>query len=74
MSHRVNVMLDDAVWEQFQAVPAGERSRLLNEALGRELLRRKRLAAAEAMDKLRNSLSPVAGCSEDWIREDRGSH
>lgn len=74
MSHRVNIMLDDAIWQQFQAVPAGERSRLVNEALSRELVRRRRVAAIEAMDAMRSSLPPADGSSEDWIREDRGSH
>jgi hypothetical protein len=74
MAHRVNVMLDDEVWEQFQSIPAGERSRLINESLAVELLKRRRLAAIEDMAALRATLPVVPGCSEDWVREDRDSH
>lgn len=74
MGHRVNVMLDDQVWEQLQNIPAGERSRLINESLSVELLRRQRLAAMDGMEVLRATLPVVPGCSEDWVREDRESH
>ena len=74
MSHRVNVMLDDRIWEQLQAIPTGERSRLINESLAAELLRRQRLAAIEGMESLRKAMKAVPGSSEDWIRAERESH
>ena len=74
MSHRVNLILQDEVWDALQAVPKGERSALVNEALTHWMeLRRRREAAAE-LDRLRGSLAPVAGSAEAWIREDRDSH
>ncbi len=74
MSHRINIMLDDETWEQLQAIPAGERSRFINDTLAVELLRRQRLAAIERMDALRQDMPVVSGCSEDWVRADRDSH
>lgn len=74
MAHRINIMLDDENWKRLQEIPAGERSRLINESLSQELLRRQRLAAIERMDQLRATLPKVSGCSEDWIRADRESH
>lgn len=74
MSHRINVMLDDEIWQAMQAIPAGERSRLINETLAVELLKRQRLAAIEQMDALRQQMQPAPGRSEDWVRADRESH
>ena len=74
MSHRVNVMLDDIVWQQFQAVPAGERSRLVNEALASQFLHLQRLEAMARMDALRTRMPALPGSSEEWIREERDAH
>jgi hypothetical protein len=74
MSHRVNVMLDDTVWQQFQAVPAGERSRLVNEALANQFLHQRRLDAMARMDEIRAKMPALPGTSEEWIREDRNTH
>ncbi len=74
MGHRVNVMLDDEIWESLQQLPKGERSRLVNEALRDLLLRRQRRRAAKDMDTLRNSIPPIPGSTEGWVREDRDSH
>ncbi len=74
MSHRINVILDDEVWEQFQAVPAGERSRLINDSVSQELLRRRRVAAIEAMERLRATGSHCGVSSEELLRQDRESH
>ena len=74
MGHRVNVMLDDEIWESLQQLPKGERSRLVNEALRDLLLRRQRRRAAKDMDALRNSIPPIPGSTEEWVREDRDSH
>jgi len=74
MSHRVNFILKDEIWDELQAVPKGERSAVVNEALSRWVeLRRRRDAAAE-LDRLRQSLSPAPGSAEEWIREERESH
>lgn len=67
-------MLEDDVWAALQAIPPGERSRFLNEAAARELLRRQRVAAMARMDAARATMAPVPGTSEQWIREDRDSH
>ncbi len=74
MAHRINVLLDDEVWEQFQVIPLGERSRFLNQVITRELLERRQREAWEAMQSLRNRLQPVSGCSEEWVRADRDGH
>ncbi len=74
MGRRINIMLDEENWEQLQAVPAGERSRLINESLSQELLRRRRLAAIAAMDRLRATGNHCGVSSEDLIRQDRESH
>lgn len=74
MSHRINIMLEDETWEKLQAIPSGERSRLINDTLATELLRRQRLAAVARMDELRKAMPVVPGRSEDWVRADRESH
>lgn len=74
MSHQLNIMLDDSVWESLQAIPQGERSRFFNEAAANELLRRQREAAMARMDAMRATMTPVPGTSEQWVREDRESH
>lgn len=74
MPHRINVMLDDAVWEQFQAIPKGERSGLINEAVSEALLRRQREEAFARIDAMRKTMKPVPGTAEQWVREDRNSH
>lgn len=74
MSHRVNVMLDDQVWEQLQEIPQGDRSRLINEAVSETLLRRRR---AEALARIRERAAgkeKVPGTTEEWVREDRDGH
>ena len=74
MAHRINVMLDDNVWEQLQSVPGGERSRFINEVISHELLRRRQAQAWAALQTMRGELRPLAGRSEDWVREDRDAH
>jgi len=74
MAHRVNVILDDEIWDELQHVPRGERSRLVNHAVGHELQTYRRKKAMLEMDKLRAGVNPVAGTSEEWIRQDRESH
>jgi len=74
MAHRVNFMLDDKTWEELQRIPRGERSRLVNHAVGNELQAYRRKKAAQAMDHIRSEMTPVDGVSETWIRQDRDHH
>ena len=74
MSQRVNVMLDNDVWQAMQALPRGERSRLVNRAIKAYLQQQRRQKAAEAMDALRESTRALSGSTEQWVREDRESH
>jgi hypothetical protein len=67
-------MIDEALWTDFQSIPPGERSRVLNEALSDLLLRRRRMEAIARMAVLRSEMPVVEGVSEDWVREDRGVH
>ncbi len=74
MAHRVNIMLDDRVWEELQTVPPGERSKLVNEVVSDALRKRRQREAWAAIEAVRKSLQPVPGSTEDWVREDRDSH
>jgi hypothetical protein len=74
MGHRINVMIDDPVWLELQKVPQGERSKLISEAVSRELQRRSRVRAAAEMDQLRKTRRSVAANAEDLIRADRDAH
>lgn len=72
MSKRINIMIDDDTWGFLSRVPAGERSRAINEALRGWLARRRRRDAVREMDTLRAQLQRVS--TEEvvrWIREDR---
>lgn len=74
MSKRINVMIDEDTWGFLGKVPAGERSRAINEALRAWVARRRRKDAVREMDVLRARL-PKASSAEvaRWIREDRDS-
>ena len=72
MSRRINVMIDEDTWDFLGRVPAGERSRAINEALRAWVGRRRRKDAVREMDALRAELPKVS--TEDvvrWVREDR---
>jgi hypothetical protein len=72
MSRRINVMIDDDTWGFLGRVPAGERSRAINEALRAWVARRRRKDAAREMDALRVQLPRVSTDEvAQWIREDR---
>jgi hypothetical protein len=76
MSRRINVMIDDDTWGFLGKVPAGERSRAINDALRSWVARRRRQDAVREMDLLRAEL-PKTTTDEvaRWIREDReGGH
>ncbi len=74
MGHRINVILDDAVWEQLKTIPSGERSRLVNASVSFELLRRQRSAAAAALVTLRGQGAHVGVAAEALLRSDREAH
>ncbi len=74
MAHRVNVMLEDSVWEQLQKIPQGERSKMINQSLSETLLQKQR---SDAFARLRNrsrSLSTKKTDSTQWLCQDRKSH
>lgn len=72
MTHRVNVILEDAVWQTLSKAPQGERSRIVNNALRQWFHKRSRRDAARRMDELSALLAPVS--TEQivaWVREER---
>lgn len=72
MSRRINVMIDDDTWGFLGRVPAGERSRAINEALRAWVIRRRRSDAVREMDALRAQLPKVSTDEVvKWIRKDR---
>jgi hypothetical protein len=72
MSRRINVMIDDDTWGFLGRVPAGERSRAINEALRAWVVRRRRNDASREMDALRAQLPKVSIAEVvKWVREDR---
>lgn len=74
MSKRINIMIDDDTWGFLSRVPAGERSRAINDALRAWVARRRRNDAVREMDALRAQLPKVSTDEvARWIREDRES-
>jgi len=65
-------MIDEDTWGFLSGVPAGERSRTVNEALRAWIARYRRRDAIREMDALSARL-PVVGTDEvaRWLREDR---
>jgi hypothetical protein len=72
MGKRINIMIDEDTWRVLGKIPAGARSRAVNEALRMWVLRRRRNDAVKELDALRAPL-PAASAAElsRWIREDR---
>jgi hypothetical protein len=71
-SRRINIMIDEDTWGFLGRVPAGERSRAINEALREWVTRRRRKDAAREMDALRATMPKVSSDEvANWIREDR---
>jgi hypothetical protein len=65
-------MIDDDTWGFLGRVPAGERSRAINEALRAWVVRRRRSDAVREMDALRAQLPKVSTDEVvKWIRKDR---
>jgi len=74
MSKRINVMIDADTWGFLGRIPAGERSRAINEALRAWATKRRRGDAAREMDALRAQMPKIS--TEDlarWVRDDRAS-
>jgi hypothetical protein len=72
MSRRINVMIDEDTWGFLARVPAGERSRAINDALRSWITRRRRKDAVREMDALRAEMPKVSTDEVSrWIREDR---
>lgn len=72
MVHRVNIMLDNAVWGALKKIPAGERSKIVNAAVAEWFKSRRRQIAARKMDALRETM-PVVSTPEivAWLRRER---
>ncbi|MEA2080767.1 MAG: hypothetical protein U9P00_13120 [Pseudomonadota bacterium] len=73
MAHRLNIMLDDVVWESLQRLPKGARSRYISEAVAERLRREQRQKAAKEMDALRSKLPPLDDDVDvvEMLRKDR---
>lgn len=72
MSKRINIMIDDDTWRILGKIPAGVRSRAINDALRAWVQRRRRIDAARELDALRASLPAVTTVEvAEWIRADR---
>jgi hypothetical protein len=72
MSKRINVMIDEDTWSLLSRIPAGERSRAINEAIRAWASRRQRRDSVREMDALRAQLPKISTDEvARWIREDR---
>lgn len=72
MSKRINIMIDDDTWGVLGRIPAGERSRTINEAIRDWVAQRRRRDAVREMDALRAQLPKVSTDEvARWIRDDR---
>lgn len=71
MSHRVNILLKDENWETFQTIPKGKRSTVMNALLHDWALRQQRGTAFRGIDSVTESMKPLPGSAEEWIRRDR---
>lgn len=72
--HRVNVMLKDDVWSALRALPKGERSQFINEALILSFNLRRRQQAVARLTQLRASMTPVKVNLTDAVCELRDAH
>jgi Arc/MetJ-type ribon-helix-helix transcriptional regulator len=74
MATKINIVLDDDVKAELdQMVESGLRSRVINEALRKELLLMRRRGLSGRLDKLRAKTSPVSTREVvAMIRRDRG--
>jgi hypothetical protein len=72
--HRINIVLDDAVWAQLQEIPQGERSKVINESLAETLARRRRMEAFARIRERSKTMEPLEMSAEEWTRRDRDNH
>ena len=74
MPTKINVVLDDDVKADLDRwVRSGTRSRIVNTALRREILRIRREGASRRLDDLRRGTTPVSNATlVALIRRDRG--
>ena len=74
MPHKINIVLDDDVKANLETlVESGSRSRVINNALRKELTSIRRRQLSEELDRLRAKTKPVS--TEEivkLIRRDRG--
>jgi hypothetical protein len=70
---KVNFILDaDVQEEMIRLIPPRKRSRVVNEALRRELLRRKRGLATERLKEIRKKIGTMRGREiVETLRKDR---
>ena len=72
MARRINIMIDEDTWRVLGEIPAGARSRAINEALRAWVQRHRRADAARELDALSATLPTASGAEvAEWIREDR---
>jgi len=72
VNRRINVMIDDDTWGFLGRIPAGDRSRTINQALRAWVARRRRADAVLEMEKLAERLPKVSTAEvASWVREDR---
>ncbi len=64
MGHRINIMIDDRVWEDFQRIPKGVRSQAVNASLAQWLTREKR---QRLLQEMRAAASTVEAIGEDSV-------
>lgn len=72
--HRVNVMLKDETWTALQALPKGERSQFVNEAILLSFTLRRRQQAAARLAQLRSTMTPLPVDLTQMIRDLRDAH
>ena len=73
VAHRINVVVQDDIWQLLQRIPQGDRSRTVNVALREWARNRCRLDAVAEMDRHRKASAMPAVSTEEivrWIRED----
>jgi post-segregation antitoxin (ccd killing protein) len=71
MSHRINVLIDDQLWEDLRQIPKGERSRLINESLAERLKQKKRERLLEEMQATAKSAEPSGEDAVTLLRRQR---
>jgi hypothetical protein len=73
---KVSFILDHDVQEEMiRLIPPRKRSRVVNEALRRELLLRKRAFATERLREIREKIGTMSGREiVDAVRKDRARH